>query len=261
MQTEPLSPHYDGLSPREVLEAALRPSERDFQGNKGKPLRELVAGAKLALALGAEESKDALVRNLRLDPPDIALMIQGVESFWEVVEVTGQQQRPRQEALAVEAFTQSVAGEADPVKKVALVEASLAGKVQERSVRCFQREIETVIQQTRFQLLKKAAHYQAKAGPQGALDFGLLLHSHLASAYRQTEPAYWTDWLSKEEQLLAECFPSICLVDRDTIDVSTVVFRLDHQWLTPPQRYRYVEPEGLRHMKEWYASIDNLFQA
>lgn len=257
MQNAPLT-HYDGLSPRAALEAALRPSERDFQGNKGKPLRELVAGAKLALALAAERSTNSLVRNLRSDPPDIALTIDGVESFWEVVEVTGQQQRPRQQALEVDAFTQSVSLEVDLTRKVEMIEASLAGKMQVRSTRTFQLEIEAVIQQTRAQLLKKAAHYQAKVGSEGKLDFGLLLHSHLPSAYRQTEPTFWTDWLSQEETLVAECFPSICLADRDTVDVSALFFRLEGQWMTPPRRYRYVEPEGLKHMQEWCAAIDTL---
>lgn len=241
-----LTANYDGLSPRQILQAALEPATRDFLGNKGKPLRELVAGAKLAFALAGERADKALVRNSRAEPPDIILSIDSVESFWEVTEVVEPGGRPSKEAHEVEDFTNKVVAESDLAKRVELIKASLEGNLQVRTMEDYRQDLMAILQQTKAQLLKKAQHYRDQVKTRGlVIDFGLLLHSQMGCDYFDpTDPIYWEKWVSEEEQRAADCFSDICLVDRDTLTLSALFFRQNGEWLKPVQRYRYTDPEG-----------------
>ncbi len=244
----------DGVSPAAVLAAILEPewnAERFRNSREGQQLRELGAGAQVALAMFQQLAGDARVKVHEPDPPDITLWLPGYDPpglCFDVVDVVRPGSRPNAEEIDLERRTQIVINARTEADKFNAIETQLMGEVSVRPlsqvVADNEREFLLFRSQTKTELLKKAQRYNARAERDDEFrklpSFGLILSADFVPVVGDWgSPERWVGWLTPAEMDVTKRFPDIVLTTTDIVRHQALAFRVNGNWLEAPCFWDY----------------------
>ena len=245
---------HEGVGPQEILATILDPewNAKLFRDTReGQQLRELGAGAQMAVAMFHQLAEGALLKIHEPDPPDITLWLPGFNLpglCFDIVDVVRPGSRPNAEDIDLERRTQIVIDARTEADKLNAIETHLMGKASVRwlsqVVADNEREFLLFRSQAKTELLKKARKYNARAERDEEFrerpPFGLILSAGFAPAVGDWgSPERWAGWVSPDEMDIAKRFPEIVLTTTDVVRHQALALRVNGDWLESPCFWQY----------------------